>query len=136
MCGRHPFTLDAIIVLPDHLHAIWTLPPGDADYAMRWRLIKAMFSRGIEPGEQRSSRRNAKGERGIWQRRYWEHTLRDNGDFERHCDYIHFNPVKHGHVRVASDWPYSSLRRFVKLGIYPFDWATGGEGDGSDFGER
>ena len=133
---RHRFSLDAIVVLPDYLHAIWTLPPGDADCAMRWRLIKAFFSRGIEAGEQISASRERKGERGIWQRRYWEHTLRDERDFERRCDYIHFNPVKHGHVRAAAEWPHSSFHRFVKLGIYSADWACGEESDGSDFGER
>jgi putative transposase len=134
--ARHPFTLDAIVVLPDHLHAIWTLPPGDADYAMRWRLIKAVFSRDIDAGERISASRKRRGERGIWQRRYWEHTLRDERDFERHCDYMHFNPVKHGHARAAGEWPHSSFQRFVKLGIYPADWASEVECDGSDFGER
>jgi putative transposase len=134
--ARHPFTLDAIVVLPDHLHAIWTLPPAEADYAMRWRLIKAFFSRGIEAGERISASRERKGERSVWQRRYWEHTLRDERDFERHCDYIHFNPVKHGYARTAGEWPHCSFHRFVELGIYPVDWASGGESDGSDFGER
>jgi putative transposase len=134
--ARHPFTLDAIVVLPDHLHAIWTLPPRDADYAMRWRLVKAVFSRGIDEGERISASRERKGERGIWQRRYWEHTLQDERDFERHCDYIHFNPVKHGHVRATGEWPHSSFQRFVKLGIYPADWASEAESDGSDFRER
>jgi putative transposase len=133
---RHPFMLDAIVVLPDHLHAIWTLPPGDADYATRWRLVKAFFSRGIEAGERISISRERKGERGIWQRRYWEHTLQDERDFERHCDYIHFNPVKHGHARAAGEWPHSSFRRLVKLGVYPVNWASEVESDGSDFGER
>jgi putative transposase len=100
---RHPFTLDAIVILPDHLHAIWTLPPGDADYAMRWRLIKGFFSRRIEAGEEISASRKRKAERGIWQRRYWEHTIRDEHDFERHCDYIHFNSVKHGHSRALAN---------------------------------
>jgi len=129
---RHPFTLDAIVILPDHLHAIWTLPPGDADYATRWRLIKAEFSRGGATTE-RSRRR--KGERGIWQRRYWEHTLRDEGDYERHCDYIHFNPVKHRHVSAVRYWPYSLFQRFVESGVYPVEWASGKRDDG-DFGER
>jgi putative transposase len=133
---RHPFMLDAIVVLPDHLHAIWTLPPGDPDYATRWRLVKAFFSRGIETGERISISRERKNERGIWQRRYWEHTLRNERDFERHCDYIHFNPVKHGHAQAAVEWPHSSFRRFVKLGIYPANWANGPESNGSDFGER
>jgi REP element-mobilizing transposase RayT len=95
---RHPFDIEAIVVLPDHLHAIWMLPEGDADFALRWRLIKSMFSRGLPAGERTSASRAQKGERGIWQRRYWEHTLRDEEDFARYADYIHFNPVKHGHV--------------------------------------
>jgi len=99
-------------------------------------LIKTAFSRAIEPGERRSPSRSANGERGIWQRRYWEHTLRDELDFERHCDYIHFNPVKHGYVSKANEWPYSSFQRFARLGVYPVDWASGGEADGSEFGER
>jgi putative transposase len=108
--ARHPFALDAIVVLPEHLHSIWTLPPGDRDYALRWRLIKTFFSRGVEPSERRSKSREAKGERGLWQRRYWEHTIRDEADFERHCDYIHYNPVKHGHVGAARDWPIRRCR--------------------------
>jgi putative transposase len=134
--ARHAFSMEAIVVLPDHLHTIWTLPAGDADFANRWRLIKTEFSRGIETGEQRSPSHSAKGERGIWQRRYWEHTLRDEIDFERHCNYIHFNPVKHGHVRTVSEWPYSSFRRFVRLGVYPSEWAGNREDDGENYGER
>ena len=134
--ARHTFTIEAIVLLPDHLHTIWTLPPADADFATRWRLIKTTFSRAIKPGERRSSSRNAKGERGIWQRRYWEHTLRDEIHFERHCDYIHFNPVKHGYVSKVSEWPYSSFQRFVRLGVYPADWATAGQIEGNEFGER
>jgi len=113
---RHAFTIEAIVVLPDHLHTIWTLPQNDADFSTRWRLIKTAFSRSIETVESRSASRRAKGERGIWQRRYWEHTLRDENDFERHCNYIHFNPVKHGHVSAVRDWPYSSFQRFGNLG--------------------
>ena len=133
--ARHPFSVDAIVVLPDHLHAIWTLPPGDADYALRWRLIKTYFSRGLAAGERRSKSRTAKGERGIWQRRYWEHTLRDERDSARHTDYIHINPVKHGHVQRVTDWPYSSFHRFVRRGIYPAGWAGGGRDDNGAFGE-
>lgn len=102
----HPFTLDAIVVLPDHLHTIWTLPPGDLDFANRWRLIKTEFSRALKPNQPASPSRSAKGERDIWQRRYWEHTLRDEIDFQRHCDYIHFNPVKHG---VAMSWRWFAI---------------------------
>ena len=135
--ARHPFAIEAIVILPDHLHAIWTLPEGDADFARRWRLIKSAFSRGLPHGERISASRLAKGERGIWQRRYWEHTLRDEGDLARHVDYIHFNPVKHGHVSRVQDWPYSSFSRMVRLGVYPADWAGDvRENDGDGFGER
>ena len=134
---RHPFTIEAIVVLPDHLHAIWTLPEGDADFAVRWRLIKSAFSRGVVTGERVSASRVGRKERGIWQRRYWEHTLRDEEDFARHANYIHFNPVKHGHVRRVIDWPHSSFHRMVRLGIYPADWAgTAITGNGRGFGER
>ncbi len=133
---RHPFTIEAIVILPDHLHAIWTMPEGDADFGLRWRLIKSAFSRGLPPVEHVSQSRVAKGERGIWQRRYWEHTLRDEDDFIHHVDYIHFNPVKHGHVTRAKDWPYSSFHRVVRLGIYPEDWGGDAGSDGTEFGER
>ena len=134
--SRHPFMIEAIVVLPEHLHSIWTLPEGDADFALRWRQIKAAFARQVPLGETVSSSRANKGERGIWQRRYWEHTLRDEQDFMRHSDYIHFNPVKHGHVKRVKDWPYSSFDRMVRLGLYPEDWA-GDQGESDHrFGER
>jgi len=120
--SRHPFAIEAIVILPDHLHAIWTLPEGDADYSTRWALIKAGFSRGLERGERIRQSRQSKGERGIWQRRFWEHTLRDDLDFGQHVDYIHYNPVKHGLVARVADWPYSSFHRFVRMGIYPSNW--------------
>ncbi len=133
---RHPFTVKAIVVLPEHLHAIWTLPEGDADFALRWRLIKSAFARGLPKGEPVSASRADRGERGIWQRRYWEHTLRDESDFARHAHYIHFNPVKHGHVGRVADWPYSSFHRMVRLGVYPDDWAGDGWAHkGAEFGE-
>ena len=119
---RHPFAIDAIVVLPDHLHAIWTLAPDDNDFALRWRLIKTIFSRGLPRNERRSTSRQAKHERGIWQRRYWEHLIRDEADFLRHVDYIHINPVKHGLVKRVADWPYSSFHRYVKAGVLPVDW--------------
>ena len=121
--GPHPFTIEAAVILPDHLHMIWTLPEGDPDFPLRWRLIKSAFSHRLPGGERISPSRAAKGERGIWQRRYWERTLRDEKDFERHCDYIHFNPIKHGHALRPRDWPYSSFHRWVRLGAYPSDWA-------------
>ncbi|MBN8964752.1 MAG: transposase, partial [Rhizobiales bacterium] len=133
---RHPFSIEAIVVLPDHLHTIWSLPEGDSDFATRWRLIKASFSRALPAGEQISESRTGKGERGIWQRRYWEHTLRDESDFARHADYIHFNPVKHGHSTRVVDWPHSSFHRMVRLGVYPADWAGDAQSGEDGFGER
>jgi putative transposase len=132
---RYPFRVDAIVVLPDHLHAIWTLPPGESDFAVRWRLIKATFSRTLPRGEPVSPSRMRKGERGIWQRRYWEHTLKDEQDLGRHIDYIHFNPVKHSHVARVQDWPYSSFHRMVRLGVYPASWVGEAQHE-TGFGER
>jgi putative transposase len=119
----YPFQVDAWVVLPEHMHAVWTLPDGDAGYSLRWTLIKRWFSAAIAAGETRSVSRAAKGERGIWQRRFWEHWVRDPNDFARHVDYVHFNPVKHGLVARAVDWPYSSFRQAVRRGHYPADWA-------------
>ena len=133
---QHPFTIDAMVVLPDHLHAVWTLPEGDANFATRWRLIKSIFSHNLPAGERISGSRAAKGERGVWQRRYWEHTVRDESDFERHVDYIHINPVKHGLVARVRDWPFSSFHRMVRLGAYPEDWAGAVVNENADFGER
>ncbi len=121
---RRPFTTEAIVILPDHLHCIWTLPPGDADFSTRWHDIKARFAAQIPPGERLSPRRLQKGERGIWQRRFWEHVIRDETDHERHVDYLHYNPVKHGHVTRVAAWPYSSFHRYVEQGIYSLDWAA------------
>jgi len=119
-----PFDIEAMVVLPDHLHCIWTLPPGDSDFSTRWRRIKGLFAQGLAAGERLSERRRAKKERGIWQRRFWEHMIRDQRDHLVHVDYIHYNPVKHGHARQALDWPCSSFHRFVRAGIYPIDWAA------------
>jgi putative transposase len=130
-----PFTIDAIVVLPDHLHTIWVLPPGDSDFSTRWKKIKAVFSRHLPDFEYRSVSRTQKGERGIWQRRFWEHALRDESDWRRHMDYIHFNPVKHGHVRCVADWVYSSFHRYVQLGAYPRDWGDVHEDDTGAYGE-
>jgi putative transposase len=132
---RHPFRIDAMVVLPDHLYAVWTLPPGDSDYPLRWRLLKTWFSRQIPPGERRRASRVAKGERGIWQRRYWERLIRDEADLRSHIDYIHFNPVKHGYVSKAVDWPYSTFHRYVKDGILPSNWGVAAGRD-ADFEER
>jgi putative transposase len=118
----HPFMIDAWIVLPDHLHCVWTLPAGDADFSTRWRLIKTLFSRALPKTERRSAVRIKAGERGIWQRHYWEHCIRDEDDYCRHVDYVHVNPLKHGLVRRVADWPYSTFHRAVRSGIYPIDW--------------
>ena len=120
--SAHPFHIDGMVVLPDHLHALWTLPTGDSNYPMRWMLIKTDFSRRMPKGEPRSNSRITKGERGIWQRRYWEHLIRDHKDFWHHLDYIHYNPVKHKHVNQVKDWPYSSFHHYVRKGLLPIDW--------------
>ncbi len=131
----HPFDIVAMVVLPDHLHAIWTLPPGDRDYPLRWSLIKAGFSRTLERTERISESRKRKRERGVWQRRYWEHQIRDENDLARHVDYIHINPVKHEHVITPVDWPYSSIHRYIRQGVLTPDWAASYE-NLSGFGER
>ena len=112
-----------MVVLPDHLHVIWTLPPGDADYPLRWALIKSAFSRSLPKTEFIRDSRLAKRERGIWQRRYWEHQIKDEADLQAHVDYLHFNLVKHGYVRCVADWPFSSFHRYVRQGLLPADWA-------------
>ncbi|MCK9200513.1 MAG: transposase [Gallionella sp.] len=132
---RYPFSIDAVAILPEHLHTIWTLPEGDSDFALRWRLIKTVFSRNLPHGEHRSDSRQGRGERGIWQRRYWEHLIRDEADFSRHVDYIHINPVKHGLVSRVADWPHSSFHRYVRAGVLPVDWA-GDEGVNWECSER
>lgn len=133
--ARHPFAMEAVVILPDHLHALWRMPEDDGNYALRWRLIKARFSRQLPRGEQISHSRAAKGERGIWQRRYWEHQIRDEHDWGRHVDYIHYNPVKHGLVTRPTDWPYSSLHRFVREGRMPADWGASAVALAGGFGE-
>ncbi|OKY75639.1 MAG: transposase [Desulfobulbaceae bacterium DB1] len=127
--ARHPFTIDAMVVLPDHLHCIWTLPAGDNDFSRRWRLIKGAFTRkcdGKHKGEASFSRQS-KGEQAVWQRRFWEHLIRDEQDFHYHADYIHYNPVKHGLVSSPLHWPYSSFAKFVSAGVYSADWGADGE---------
>jgi putative transposase len=121
---RHPFDILAWVVLPDHMHAIWTLPPDDHDFSGRWMLIKSGFSRRIEAGESINASRLSKGERGIWQRRFWEHRIRDENDLNRHIDYVHINPVKHRHAAKASDWPFSSIHRYIRSGALTTDWAA------------
>ncbi len=132
----HPFDIVAMVVLPDHLHTVWKLPAGDRDYPMRWSLIKAGFSRGLEKTENISKARKQKRERGIWQRRYWEHQLRTDTDLTRHVDYVHINPVKHGYVNVPVDWPYTSLHRYIRQGLCLPDWAAGSNANLGECGER
>jgi len=133
---QHPFKLDAMVVLPDHLHAMFTLPTDDNDYATRWMLIKAGFSRQLPRRERINKSRLAKGERGVWQRRYWEHCIRDHKDYEKHVDYIHYNPVKHGYVRKVSDWRYSTFHDYVCKGVLNKNWGLDDDYDGLVFGER
>jgi len=120
---RHPFVIHGWVVLPDHLHCVIELPPGDANFPLRWRLIKMNFSKALPLTELRSKVRIKRGERGIWQRRFWEHLIRDEADFRAHLDYVHINPVKHGLVERVADWPYSTFQHFVNQGVYPPDWA-------------
>lgn len=130
-----PFHIDAWVVLPDHLHCIWTLPEHDADYSGRWQAIKKAFSKSIPQNEQRTAVQFKRKERGIWQRRFWEHTIISDRDYAAHVDYIHFNPVKHGWAQMVRDWPYSTFHRWVERGVYPLDWAGSDKAE-LDTGER
>lgn len=129
---RFPFETWAVCLLPDHLHCIWKLPECDDNYSLRWKEIKRLFTKGylnkIGYGEERNQSRQKRGEAAIWQRRFWEHTIETEEDLEIHLDYIHFNPVKHGYVKHAADWSFSSFQRYVKEGIYAIDWNGGEEG--------
>ncbi|KAA6186000.1 transposase [Thiohalocapsa marina] len=123
----YPFAIDAWVLLPDHLHCIWTLPDGDADFSTHWRLIKRRFSQRanvlLHRDDWMSPSKRKHRESTIWQRRFWEHCIRNEGDYGAHMDYIHFNPVKHGLVTRVADWPYSTFHRLVAAGVYPPDWA-------------
>jgi putative transposase len=131
----HSFTTIAICIMPDHLHAIWQLPQHDANFALRWSVIKSQFSRQFSVNQLRSVSKARRREKGIWQRRFWEHQIRDEADLQRHVDYIHYNPVKHGYVKCVRDWEFSSFHRYVKQGHYPMDWGGDGVATG-DFGEQ
>jgi putative transposase len=122
---QKPFRIDAWVVLPEHMHCIWTLPEGDIDYPGRWRAIKKAFSKSVPApvGIGRYARRSR--EREVWQRRYWEHTIVNDADYAVHIDYVHRNPVKHGLVERVQDWPYSTFHRYVEQGIYDIDWHGG-----------
>ncbi|MBB1371149.1 REP-associated tyrosine transposase [Pseudoalteromonas sp. SR45-4] len=119
---RRPFYIDAWVVLSDHLHAVLTLPDNDSDYSGRWREIKKRFSKSLPKTEFLTQTRKRKNERGVWQRRFWEHTIRDDNDYWHHVNYVHFNPMKHGLVIRVADWPYSSFHRAVKQGVYTNNW--------------
>ena len=124
--NNHPFTIDAFVLLPDHLHCLWTLPGNDCDFSKRWRLIKGSFSRrcnSLYKGGLSASRQHKK-EQAVWQRRFWEHTIRNERDFTQHVEYIHFNPVKHGLTDMPGEWPYSSFHRYVNDGLYELSWGA------------
>ena len=126
--SRHPFKMDAFVLLPDHLHCIWTLPQEDREFSMRWRLIKSNFTHSCDKairGAVSASRRR-KGEQAVWQRHFWEHQIRDDRDLIQHVAYIHINPVKHGLVQAPKDWAYSSFRRYARERFYVLDWGVGG----------
>lgn len=138
---RWPFRVDALVMLHDHLHAIWTLPPGDADYSKRWGMIKSNFTQSwlASDGKEqpRTASRSRYRRRGVWQRRFWEHTLRDERDYARHFDYLHYNPVSHGLVNCPHAWPYSTFHRWVQRGVYDREWGCTAQGsiDFSDVAE-
>jgi putative transposase len=124
----HPFTIDAWVLLPDHLHCIWTLPPNDANFGTRWAMIKRFVTKQCGPSlyrdEWMTQSKLRRKESTIWQRRFWEHQIRDERDYERHMDYIHYNPVKHGYVENVRDWPHSTFHRYVRDGVYAEDWGS------------
>lgn len=131
-----PFEIDAIVVLPEHLHAVITLPVGDADYSVRWKGIKGGFSKSLARAGIRVEK-DRRGEYCLWSRRFWEHTIRDEQDLQTHVDYIHYNPVKHGWVRRVADWPYSSFHRYLRLGWVDESWgANPSDFEGKEYGER
>jgi putative transposase len=130
---RHPFETLAICMLPDHIHCIWKLPDGDSDYSTRWKEIKRHFSLDYQRqiigyGDDRNASHQKQKETSIWQRRFWEHTIEDEDDFDAHFDYIHYNPVKHGYVENTADWQWSTFQRYVKEGIYDNEWCGGDNG--------
>lgn len=126
---KHPFAIDGWVLLPDHLHCIWTLPDEDRDYSKRWSAIKARFSRGFKTHfrpNKLSGSAAGKREAGIWQRRFWARKMMDERDFGAHMDYIHYNPVKHGLAKSPTEWPWSTFHRWVHRGVYEANWGAGG----------
>ncbi len=133
--AAHPFEIIAVVILPEHLHTVIRLPPGDADYSGRWRAIKSGFSRGLVKAGV-TLEQDPRGEYPLWARRFWEHTIRDDRDLETHVHYIHYNPVKHGWVDRVAEWPWSSFHRYVRSGWAEPDWAGDPRGFGGEgFGE-
>ncbi len=126
--NTHPFIIHGWVVLPEHMHCVMELPEGDDDFAKRWMLIKMLFSRGISKNEGCMKVRIKRRERGIWQRRYWEHLIKDEKDYQAHMDYVLINPLKHGLVKQVKDWPYSTFHKLVERGVYAQDWGGGMEG--------
>ncbi len=124
---RKPYDINAMVIMPDHLHCIWTLPTDDSDFSVRWNLLKGHFSRAIPNEEVVSDSREQRRERGIWQRRFWAHLITDQEDFNNHVDYVHWNPVKHGLVSRVVDWPHSSFHRFVENDVYSENWGHSGD---------
>jgi putative transposase len=126
---RWPFDIEAVVLMPDHLHTVWRMPEGDSDYSKRWGWLKKEFTKRwlAGGGTERPVSKSRGGNRrhGVWQRRFWEHVIRDELDLGRHLDYVHYNPVKHGLVERVIDWPWSSFHRFVHEGRYPPDWGCG-----------
>ena len=124
--AKRASTINVMVVLPDHLHCIWTLPPADTDYPTRWRLIKTWVTKHYlpRPPRPRVPAHKRPAEQALWQSRYWEHVIRNETDYRHHVEYVHYNPVKHGHVRHPWSWPYSSFRRYVRAGLYPRDWGS------------
>lgn len=131
----HPFLIHGWVLLPDHLHCLWQLPEGDADFGLRWSLIKRLTSQAFPSEAAISLSRSLRRESGLWQRRFWEHRIRDDQDYRRHLDYLHWNPVRHGLVEQVGDWPWSSYHRLVREGVYPADWGGAGGDDKAAFGE-
>ena len=135
----HPFTVDAWVLLPNHFHCLWTLPEGDEDYSKRLGLIKASFSKKAKQLFHREKWMNQSKkqhrESTIWQRRFWEHKIRDDRDYQNHMDYLHYNPVKHELVKRVKDWPYSTFHRYVEKGVYPDEWGSNYSKLDGDFGE-
>lgn len=137
--AKHPFTIDAWVLLPDHIHTVWTLPEGDANFAVRWQTIKRTVTHQckglLHRPEYMTPSKTKHGESTIWQRRYWEHQIRSDKDFENHVDYIHHNPVKHGLVERVADWPYSTFHKHVQRGVYPANWGSTFQDGAANYGE-